>query len=89
MTSEESTTVRVPVFNGKEKSYQSWFVRFQAFSRVKGFNNVLTDAGITITEGDIEVLEMKPKYGSGVTGAQDADKEKQQPAFHHFKFLKM
>ena len=77
MTSEESTTVKVPVFNGEEKSYQSWFVRFQAFSRVKGFNNVLVDAGLMIAEADIKTLELKPKFGSGATGARDANKEKQ------------
>ena len=75
--SEESTTVKVPVFNREEKSYQSWMVRFQAFSRVKGFSNVLVDAGITIAEADIETLELKPKYESGTTGARDADEEKQ------------
>ena len=77
MTSKESTTVRVPVFDREEKNYQSWLIRFQEFSRVKGFNNVLVDAGITIAEADIEMLKLKPEYGSGATGAQDADKEKQ------------
>ena len=45
---------------------------------MKGFNNVLVDAGFTITEEDIEIMESKPKYGSGGTGARDADSKKKQ-----------
>ena len=77
MSSEESTTVKVPVFDGEEKSYQTWITRFQAFARVKGFISVLEDASITINEEDVEDLEMKPKYGSGATGARTRDEEKQ------------
>ena len=77
MTSKESTTVRVPVFDGEENNYQSWITRFQAFARVKGFIRVLENAGITINEEDVEDLEIKPKYGSGVTGARTEDEEKQ------------
>ena len=46
MSSDESTTVKVPVCDGEEKSYQSWLTRFQAFSRVKGLISVLEDASI-------------------------------------------
>ena len=35
MSNEESTTVKVTVFDGKEKNYQSWLMRFKAFARVK------------------------------------------------------
>ena len=38
MPNEESTLVRVPVFNGQEKNFQSWWLRFQAYARVKGFS---------------------------------------------------
>ena len=54
MASEESTLVKVPVFNGDKKNFQSWWIKFQAYARVKGFHPVLTDAGITIKESDIE-----------------------------------
>ena len=77
MTSEESTSVRVPVFNGEDKNFQSWWIKFQAYSRVKGFHGVLSDVGITIEEADIKGLELKPKHGSGTTGAQSAEEEKQ------------
>ena len=47
MSNEESTTVKVPVFDGEEKNYQSWLMRFEAFARVKGFNSVLLDAVVS------------------------------------------
>ena len=77
MTNEESTSLRVPVFNGEEKKFQSWWIKFQAYARVKGFHGVLSDSGITIEEEDIETLENKPSHGSGTTGARTADEEKQ------------
>ena len=77
MTSEETTTLKVPMFHGDEKKYQSWLIRFEAFTQVKGFITVLEDAGITIKEEDVEALELRPKYGSEETGARSADKEKQ------------
>ena len=77
MSNEESTSLKVPVFNGEESSFQSWWIKFQAYSRVKGFHRVLKDAGITITEDDIETLEAKPSLGSGETGARTAEEEKQ------------
>ena len=77
MASKESTSVRVPVFNGDEKNFQSWWIKFQAYARVKGFHQVLTDAGIAIDESDIEDLESKEKHGSSGTNVRTRDEEKQ------------
>ena len=33
--------VSFPVFDGDAKAYQRWWIRFQAYSRVKGFNVAL------------------------------------------------
>ena len=77
MDGEETATVKVPTFYGDEKNYQSWRVRFEAFARVKGFVGVLVDSGITIKEDEVETLELKPKFGSGLSGTRNADEEKQ------------
>ena len=78
MRNEESmTSVRVLVFDGNEKNFQSWWIKFQAYAWVKGSHTELKDVGITITEADIDTLDKKPKYGSGETGARSQDKEKQ------------
>ena len=74
---ESSISLRVPVFNGEEKNFQSWWIKFQAYSRVKGFHIVLKDAGITITENDLELLEVKQSLAVGGTGARTAVEEKQ------------
>ena len=70
---DSSTALRVPVFNGEEKNFQSWWIKFQAYSRVKGFHGVLKDAGMTITEADIEILEARPSLTAGGTGARTAE----------------
>ena len=72
MANEDSVSVKVPVFNGDEKNFQSWWIKFQAYARVKGFNSVLKDAGITIDEDDIETLEEKAKHGTGGTNDRTA-----------------
>ena len=78
MSNEDyGTSVKVPIFNGDEKKFQSWWIKFQAYARVKGFHSVLKDSGMTITEDEIETLELKPKHGSSRTGARTADEEKQ------------
>ena len=77
LSEESSTSVKVPVFNGEEKNFQSWWIKFQAYSRVKVFHGVLKDAGITITEADIETLEERPLLATGGTGARTSDEEKQ------------
>ena len=74
MSEDTNSSIKVPVFNGEEKNFQSWWIKFQAYSRVKGFHMVLSDASITITEADIEGLESKPSSG---TGAITADEKKQ------------
>ena len=56
MDGEETATVKVSTFDGDEKNYQSWRVRFEAFARVKGFVGVLVDSGITIKEDEVEIL---------------------------------
>ena len=48
----------------------------EAYARVKGFISVLDDAGITIDEDEVEILELRPTYGSGLSGAKSAEKEK-------------
>ena len=65
------------MFDGQDKNFHSWWIKFQAYSRVKGFNAVLKDAGMTIVEADIETLEARPKHGSGDTGARSTEEEKQ------------
>ena len=77
MMNEVTSTVKVPIFYGKDESFHGWWIKFQAYSRVKGFNSVLKDAGIMITESDVEDLEEKPKYGSGETDARTENEEKQ------------
>ena len=74
MSEDTNSSIKVPVFNGDEKNFQSWWIKFQAYSRVKGFHMLLSDAGITITEADIEGLELKPSSG---TGAITANEKKQ------------
>ena len=77
MSEETSSSIKVPVFNGEEKNFQSWWIKFQVYARVKGFHAVLKDAGITITEDDIETLEVQPLLATGGTGARTAAEEKQ------------
>ena len=77
MSSEESTSVRVPVFNGDEKKFQSWWIKFEAYARVKGFHIVLKDSGLTISETDMETLELKDKYGTGGSNDRSTNEEKQ------------
>ena len=43
MSAEEYLTLKVPVFDGEQANFQSWWIRFQAYSRVKGFNSVLKE----------------------------------------------
>jgi hypothetical protein len=61
---EVLSTVKVLVFDGKDESFHGWWIKFQAYARVKGFNTILKDAGITIVKSDIKDLEEKSKYGS-------------------------
>ena len=78
MPNEESMmSVRMPVFGGNQKDFQSWWIKFQAYARVKGFHMVLNDGEITITEADIDLLDKKPKYESSEIGARSQDEEKQ------------
>ena len=78
MISEESSmSLKVPVFNGDEKSFQSWWIMFQVYARVNFFHAVLKDAGVTITEAEMEMLEEKPSLAVRCAGARTADKEKQ------------
>ena len=70
-------SVKTPIFNGDEKNFQSWWIKFQAYARVKGFHQVLTDSGMTIEESEIENLEAKDKVGSGGGNARTNDEEKQ------------
>ena len=78
MVSEESSmSLKVPVFNGNEKNFQSWWIKFQAYAQIKGFHAVLKDTGITSTEAKMETLKEKPSLAVGGTGAKMVDKEKQ------------
>ena len=78
MVSEESSTsLRVPVFNGDEKNFQSWWIKFQAYVQVKDVHAVLKDAGITITKAEMKALEEKPLHAVRGYGARTANKEKQ------------
>ena len=65
------------MFNGDEKNFQSWWIKFQAYARVKGFHQVLTDARILINESEIEILEAKEKYGLSGTNIRTMYEEKQ------------
>ena len=77
MSDEHSGLIRVPVFNGKEKNFQSWCIKFQAYARVKGFHVVLKDTKINITKAEIDVLEVQPSFATRGSRARTADKEKQ------------
>ena len=37
----ETKTVRVPVFDGDEASFQSWWTRFRACAKIAGFSKVI------------------------------------------------
>ena len=76
MSGEETSTVKVPIFDGEEKSYQTWLIRFQAFARVKGFSVVLVNPKLTIKEEAIEDLEQRPKHGSLGVNQRSAEEEK-------------
>ena len=52
-------------------------MKFQAYAQVKGFHLVLKDAGLTISESEMEVLEMKTAPGSGGSNEQTTDEDKQ------------
>ena len=39
--SEEATTIKIPVFDGKHENFQSWWIWFQAYARVKQFSTAL------------------------------------------------
>ena len=52
-------------------------MRFQAYARVKGFHPVLRDSGLTISESEMEVLEIKTAPGSGGSNERTTDEEKQ------------
>ena len=67
----------MPVFDGQEKKFQSWWVRFQAYAQVKGFHLVLRDPGLTIFKSEMEGLEMKKSPGSGGSNEWTTDEEKQ------------
>ena len=41
MSEETSSMLKLPVFDGDAKAYQIWWIRFQAYSRGKGFNVTL------------------------------------------------
>ena len=50
--------VKLPVFDGDAKAYQSWWIRFQAYSRVKGFNVALRKIDdLPEKEEDAEALD--------------------------------
>eukprot|EP00957_Ditylum_brightwellii_P206215 15347360-Ditylum_brightwellii.AAC.1 len=56
--SEEVATMKVPVFNGEEKNFQSWWIRFQAYARVKQFSTALAPhADLPDTEAEIATLD--------------------------------
>ena len=74
---EDSTLLKVPVFNDKEKNFHSLWIKFQAYSRVKDFHKVLKDAGITITEDGIKMLVAKPSLKTGGTSIRTEGEEEQ------------
>ena len=39
--SEEVSTLRIPIFNGEAKHFQSCCIQFQTYARVKQFNTAL------------------------------------------------
>ena len=41
MFDEMNSMVELPVFDGEKKNFVSWWIRFQAYSRVIGFNSAL------------------------------------------------
>ena len=67
---EVSSTVKVPMFVRNDEISNRWWIKFQAYARVKGFIAVSKDARIIITKLDVEDLDKKPKYGSREAGAK-------------------
>ena len=58
MSEEMNSALKVPVFNGEEKGFQSWMIRFMAYARVKGFSLALKDgADLPSNEEEIETLD--------------------------------
>ena len=58
MSDETNSSVKLPVFDGEAKKYQSWWIRFQAYSRVKGFNVALRkSADLPVKEEDVDALD--------------------------------
>ena len=62
MSEETSSTVKLRIFNGEAKMYQSWWIRFQAYSRVKGFNVALKKSDYFPARiEDVEALDASNK----------------------------
>eukprot|EP00957_Ditylum_brightwellii_P039232 2968370-Ditylum_brightwellii.AAC.1 len=56
--SEEVSTVKVPMFNGKAKSLQTWWIWFQTYARVKQFNTTPKDSrALPDSKEDIGTLD--------------------------------
>ena len=64
MSDEISSTLRVPVFDGDEKNFQSWKIRFNAYARVKAFNMALkANSDLPDNEEAIETLDATTSDG--------------------------
>ena len=45
--SDKPKTVNVPTFNGKNKSFTVWWMRFQAYAALKDYKSALKDNFVT------------------------------------------
>ena len=67
MSEESNSTLKVPVFDGEEKNYQSWKIRFQDYACVKLFHTALKmSSDLPGNKAEIDTLD-----------ATDADEKKQ------------
>jgi hypothetical protein len=57
--SDDVASLRVPVFDGETKNFQSWWIRFQAYARVKQFGSVLKEHE-DLPSSEEEIAELDP-----------------------------
>jgi hypothetical protein len=53
MADYEGKTVRIPPFDGKNKNFVMWWIRFKAYAKVQKFSQALA----TTQEADLPVMQ--------------------------------
>ena len=80
--SNEIKTIRVPIFDGKEENYQTWWVRFRACGKLSGFVKALEDA----PETDLPKNQAESK---ALTGTEEAVTNKKAAAKETIQLLRV